>query len=258
MALSAVRSSDRQVDPCEAFFRARFRELGTDARARGEKAYLKSALDFHGVTQPIIRAAARDWCREHPELDRASLIASVRGLYATSFHDLRSAGIALLERKARLLEAEDADFLVELVRRSGNWAHVDWIAAKVLGGLVAREPQLLAKLPRWGKDEDFWVRRTALLAQLDALRSGGGDFELFAELARPMLEEKEFFIRKAIGWVLREASRRRPELVRDFLLAHAARASGLTLREASRHLPAEMAAQVKSVLGKGRTRPART
>ena len=84
------------------------------------------------------------------------------------------------------------------------------------------------------------MRRTALLAQLRALRHGGGDFALFAEIAAPMLEEREFFIRKAIGWVLREVSKKRPELVRDFLAEHGARASGLTRREASKYLPAGM------------------
>ena len=103
-----------------------------------------------------------------------------------------------------------------------------------------RAPDAPPRLRTWARDRDFWVRRTALLAQLRALRHGGGDFALFAEIAAPMLEEREFFIRKAIGWVLREVSKKRPELVRDFLAEHGARASGLTRREASKYLPAGM------------------
>jgi 3-methyladenine DNA glycosylase AlkD len=72
--------------------------------------------------------------------------------------------------------------------------------------------------------------------QLDALRRGGGDFPLFARLAEGMIEEREFFIRKAIGWVLREVSKKRPALVAAFLRDHGARASGLTVREASKYL----------------------
>jgi 3-methyladenine DNA glycosylase AlkD len=63
---------------------------------------------------------------------------------------------------------------------------------------------------------------------------------LFAEIAAPMLEEKEFFIRKAIGWVLREVSKKRPALVFDFIREHGARASGLTRREAMKYLPPVM------------------
>lgn len=85
------------------------------------------------------------------------------------------------------------------------------------------------------KDDDFWVRRAALLALLRPLRDGGGDFAL-ARHADAMLDEKEFFVRKAIGWVLREASKKRPALVADWLAPRAARASGVTVREAVKYL----------------------
>ena len=79
---------------------------------------------------------------------------------------------------------------------------------------------------RHASDDDLWVRRVALLAQLRALRRGGGDFALFAEVAAPMLPERGFFICKAIGWVLRDVSNLRRALVRGFLLAHARACSG--------------------------------
>ncbi len=126
------------------------------------------------------------------------------------------------------------------MRASGYWAHVDYLATQVIDPLVVAHPALLARTRTWAKDEDFWVRRTALLAQLRPLRSGAGDFALFAEIAAPMLEEKELFIRKAIGWVLREVSKKRPELVRDFFREHGARASGLTRREGTKYLPDAM------------------
>jgi 3-methyladenine DNA glycosylase AlkD len=88
------------------------------------------------------------------------------------------------------------------------------------------------------------MRRAALLAQLDELRAGGGDFPLFAELAAPLLPEKEFFIRKAIGWVLREVGHRRPQLAFEFLRAHRAQASGLTVREGARRLPPALRAKL--------------
>ena len=62
-------------------------------------------------------------------------------------------------------------------------------------------------LDRWSRDEDFWIRRSAMLALLLPLRDGGGDWARFAGYADRLLEEKEFFIRKAICWVLRETSK---------------------------------------------------
>ena len=76
-----------------------------------------------------------------------------------------------------------------------------------------------------------------MLSLILELRSEDGDFELFAGFADGMLDEKEFFIRKSIGWVLREASKARPELVYDYLLNRIKRVSGLTLREGSKRLP---------------------
>jgi 3-methyladenine DNA glycosylase AlkD len=220
-------------------FRASFRALGSPARAVSEKAYMKSELQFHGVSAPQLRALCVTFCKEN-ELDAASLRAIVDALFATDWFDLRSMGIALLERKRALLVARDAPWLIGLVRASGCWAHVDFLATAVIDPLVAANPPLLARTRTWAKDRDFWVKRTALLAQLRALRGGGGDFALFTEIAAPMLEEKEFFLRKAIGWVLREVSKKRPALVHDFFRAHGVRASGLTWREGTKYLPEAM------------------
>jgi 3-methyladenine DNA glycosylase AlkD len=165
---------------------------------------------------PGVRAAAKDLLARHPSLTREQLRALVDAAYRTDFHDLRSAAIAVMEKRHRLLERADLPWLIGLVRASANWAHVDWMAVKVVGPVVGSEPK---EIQRWAKDQELWVRRTALLAQLDELRAGRGDFDLFARIAAPMLGEREFFIRKAIGWVLREVSKRRPDLVFQFLKA---------------------------------------
>jgi 3-methyladenine DNA glycosylase AlkD len=216
-----------------AYFRRRFRAEGDPQIAPTQQAYMKSSLTFHGVVSAQVRAAAKDYCAEHVA-EHDPLVAEVDALFATPDFDLRSAGIALLERKRKLLGRPDADWLITLVRRSPCWAHVDWLATKVVPS--ALDPRPAKQLRAWAADALFWVRRTALLAQLDAMRAGGGDFELFCELAEPMLSEREFFIRKAIGWVLRDVSKKRPELVRAFVASHGERMSGLTRREASKYL----------------------
>ena len=161
-------------------------------------------------------------------------------LYATGYHDLHSAGIAVLELRADLLRPRDVPWLIGLVRASPGWAHVDWLATSVIASALGDGPDLRRRVRAWARDRDVWVRRTALLVQHDALRRGEGDFALFAEIAAPMLGEREFWIRKAIGWVLREVSKKRPALVRDFLLEHRERVSGLTLSEGAKYLPAAM------------------
>jgi len=234
---SARRAQPDRLDRAAlAFFRARFRAEGDEERAAGAKAYLKSQLRFYGVPNPGIRAAVADYLRSESLQNAKDVVAVSRALYATDEHELWSAAIAILEKRRKLLEPDALPWLVELVRKSAGWAYVDWIAAKVIPAPLAKAPKPAAIVARWAKDGDFWVRRTALLCLLDDLRGGGGDFDLFERVAVPMLEEKEFFIRKAIGWVLREVSRKRPELVRGFISRHRERMSGLSLREASKHL----------------------
>ena len=207
---------------------------------------MKSDLRFWGVDAKQLRAECAAFCKDCPSLDREALISSVNALFATDWFDLRSVAIALLERKRRLLSADDAPWLIELARRGACWAHVDYLVTKVIGPLLEGDRTLPKRVRAWGADKSFWVRRVALLAQLRALRSGGGDFALFAELAGPMLAENEFFVRKAIGWVLREVSKRRPALVRDFLIDCGASCSGVTWREATKYLPTEMKQQVEA------------
>ena len=220
------------------FFERRCREHASIKRAVGEKAYLKSDLRFIGTMMPAIREAARDFAREHPELTRTELRRIVDELWSTDVFELRSCGIALLSRCAMLLDERDLPWLIGLVRRSKTWAHVDWLAGEVIANVVGESPTALRRLPAWARDDYFWVRRTALLVQLPQLRHERGDFELFARLAAGMLDEREFFIRKAIGWVLREVSKKRPRLVFAFLREHRSDVSGLTLSEGAKYLPA--------------------
>jgi 3-methyladenine DNA glycosylase AlkD len=233
----------RAVTPpaaARSFFRKRFSQVGTPARAKQEQAYLKSDLRFHGASVPEIRRAGADFARAHPDLTRAELRAIVGALYASDWYEYRSVSIALLGRYEDLLRATDLPWLAGLVRSSNTWAHVDWLAAGVIGGIVERYPASLKRLPVWAEDQSFWVRRTALLAQLRVLSRGAGDFDLFARLAAGMLDEREFFIRKAIGWILREVSKTRPELAYGFLRDHRAEVSSLSLQEGAKYLPAAM------------------
>lgn len=216
----------------------RLAAVGDPATAEQQRRYMKSTSRFHGVPTATLRAEAKRLLTAHPELDHRMLIALVEALWKSGWWDLRSVAIMLLDlRSKKLLGPRDLPFLIALVRDAACWAHVDELAATVIGAVLAAHPEERAQVRVWARDADsFWVRRTALLAQLRVLRRGGGDFALFEEIAIPMLGEKEFFIRKAIGWVLRDVSKKRPELVRGFVARHRERMSGLSLREATKYL----------------------
>jgi 3-methyladenine DNA glycosylase AlkD len=125
------------------------------------------------------------------------------------------------------------------VRESRTWAYVDGLAGNVAGEIALRDPaSAWPRIDAWATDEDFWVRRSALLALLRGIRAGTPDLPRFTRYAGPMLAGQEFFVRKAIGWVLREISRRDPAWVAQWTEVNISAMSGVTFRQAIRRLPA--------------------
>ncbi|HEY2278778.1 MAG TPA: DNA alkylation repair protein [Streptosporangiaceae bacterium] len=216
---------------------AELRAAGQPERAVTEKAYLKSDLNFFGVGVPAARAIVRSWCRAHPDLGHDELTAVAAGLWARPDYECRMAAQMLLIQNPGLLGPADIPQLEQILRQARTWALVDGLTCDLMGPLVERYPELTGVLDRWAADPDFWIRRSALLSLLLPLRRGAGDFERFSRYADQMLDEREFFIRKAIGWVLRETAKRRPALVAGWLEPRITRLSGVTLREAVKPLP---------------------
>jgi 3-methyladenine DNA glycosylase AlkD len=213
------------------------RRAGDPDRASHEKRYLKSDLQFFGMSVREIRRVLRAFADERPELDHSEVVDLVLALWKRPVFELRMSAVELLRVYGYLLEPSDLPLVERLIRDSKTWALVDVLAPAVAGPLVERFPKLGTTLDRWAADEDFWVRRAALLALLEPLRRGDGDFPRFGRYADAMLDEREFFIRKAIGWVLRETAKKQPAMVYRWLKSRVKRASGVTVREAVKYLP---------------------
>jgi len=213
------------------------RSAGTPERAAHEKHYLKSDLEFLGASVWEIRRAVKSALESQP-LGHDGLVALVRELWRAPMHERRMAAVAALELREGELGVADMPLIEELLRDSRTWALVDGLAGDVAGSIAQRDAGGVGPiLDRWAADPDFWVRRAALLTELKPLRSGAA-LDRFARHADAMLDEREFFIRKAIGWVLRETGKRRAPEVITWLAPRTGRASGVTMREAIRYLPA--------------------
>jgi 3-methyladenine DNA glycosylase AlkD len=210
-------------------------EVGTPERAAGEQRYLKSDLEHLGTTVGENRAIVRAFAREHAELAHDQLCSLIRALWSRRIFDCRLACGLMLEAYPELVAPADLDMLKELIEDSHTWALVDLFAADVIGKLLLRHPDAAPQLDPWAADPDFWVRRSALLSQLRPLKDGA-PFDRFGRYADAMLDEREFFIRKAIGWVLRDIAKRNPDAVYEWLAPRIARASGVTVREAVKYL----------------------
>ncbi|MCU7823150.1 DNA alkylation repair protein [Kitasatospora sp. DSM 101779] len=222
---------------------AELRGAVVPGRAEQEKAYLKSSLQHLGVPVPGMRAAVRGLLRRHPGLDREAVLALVGELWAQPVHESRSCAGFLLEARERLLVPADLALLERMLEQCDTWAHVDVIAPKAAGPLLLRYPETAQVLLRWSRREELWVRRGGVLGHLPALRSPERFplfFGEFGALADPLLTDPRFFVRKALGWSLREGAKHHPEEVCDWLAGRLSRVSGLTLREALKPVPQEV------------------
>ena len=229
---------------------ARLRAAAVPGRAEGARRYLKSTLEFYGTPVPAMRAVVRELRRGHRGLGRDELLRSVGELWdepaGAVVFERRLLAALLLQAYLPLLRESDVELLERFLREARTWALVDPLAVDVAGPLLhdLPGPAATAVLDRWAGDGDFWLRRSALLAQ--SARSGPAPTRRFLRYADALLDEREFFVRKAIGWVLRTLSRHDPDAVAGWLLPRAHRASGVTLREALKYCSPEQAAAVRS------------
>jgi 3-methyladenine DNA glycosylase AlkD len=224
------------------------RAIGNPERAAAERRYLKSDLEFFGVGVPDMRRVVTAAVRGTSGLDREAAVAWAAELWREPVHERRMAAVEVLRLARPQLRADDLATVEALIREARTWALVDSLAGDIAGVIALGHPsQAWPRIDGWAGDPDFWVRRSALLALLPAIRAGQPDLARFGRYAIPMLAEKEFFIRKAIGWVLRETSKRDPQWVTAWTAAHAREMSGVTFREATRRLPPATAGHLRAL-----------
>jgi 3-methyladenine DNA glycosylase AlkD len=217
---------------------------GDPERARGQQAYMKSALPYRGLRSPELAALLRPLLAEHRLDDRRVWWETAGELWDGATHrEEWYAAIALLRHRhyRAWLDPDLLPLLRHLLVTGAWWDVVDEVAAHLVGGVLAGHREAVTPVVRrWATDEEsMWVRRAAILAQLR--HRADTDTALLAEAVEANLEGSaygsEFFVRKAIGWALREHSRTDPAWVLAFVDAHADRLAPLSRREALRLLP---------------------
>jgi 3-methyladenine DNA glycosylase AlkD len=224
--------------------RAELAAAADAVRAAQQQAYMKSAMPFRGVPMPEVRRITRAAVRAHPLADQAALVAAVTMLWDEATHrEERYAALTVLQvpRHRRWRDSTLLPFYEHLVLTGRWWDLVDDLATHAVGELLRAEPEPVAPvIRRWAAADDLWLRRAALVCQVGA--KGRTDGDLLADIivtvaAPPEALSRDFFVRKGIGWALRDYARTDPDWVRSFVDAHADRLSPLSIREATKHLP---------------------
>lgn len=212
-------------------------ELADPVKAPVMRAYMKSAMPFRGVASPERNVLLKRVLTDHILPDRVTYVATVLELWrAADFREERYAAIALSGHRAyqRWQDPELVPMYEEMIVSGAWWDHVDELAIRRIGPILRADrggvtPIMLS----WAGGRDLWRRRTAIICQIGAKEDT--DTDLLMRAIEPAIAEPEFFLRKGIGWALREYAKTAPDWVRSFVDDHPD-LSGLSRREALKHI----------------------
>ena len=203
-------------------------------RAFKMQAYMKTQQAFFGVPAPLRKQLFKQAISEFPVRDAKQYRDAIKALWQGSHREMQYQALEVAEHGKHFRTSEHMPLYEILLDTAENWDTVDWIAISLAGLLIKSQPELRSWLIKWREADNLWLRRAALIAHLKHKQHT--DINLLSETTLMLAPEREFFIRKAIGWVLREYSKTNPNWVRAFVQAHRAELSGLSQREALKHI----------------------
>jgi 3-methyladenine DNA glycosylase AlkD len=199
---------------------------------------MKSTMPFHGLSARELRDLLRPHLKTFAPADRAEWESTVRTWWdGAAYREERYAAIALARHRAARpwQDVRSLELDRHLVVTGAWWDVVDVIAGHLVGGVLAgHRTEATPVLRSWVVDDDLWLRRTAVLCQLGA--GADTDLDLLTFAVEENLGDPSFWLRKAIGWALRQYARTDPAWVRAYVDLLGDRLSGLSRREATKHL----------------------
>jgi len=223
------------ADELVAKIRSDLRAVADPVRAPQMQAYMKSSMPYLGVPVPVTRKLTKQAALARPPADLDELVGATTRLWRSAeFREERYAATTLAGLRLATGRLEVLPLHREMIVTGAWWDHVDAVSHLVGAVLLAHPAELGTLLGGWSTDDDRWLRRTSIISQLGF--KSRTDTGLLTAVITPNLTDKEFFVRKAIGWALREYAKTDPEWVREFVELHSGSISPLSRREALRHL----------------------
>ena len=204
-------------------------------KAAGMQAYMKTDMPFYGVQKPARTPILRQLVHDFPPADRDGYQALVLALWNLPHREEKYLALGVAQHFRSFVDTVSLPLYRRLIVEGAWWDFVDEVATHLIRDLVMNHPnEAWPEVDTWIEDPDMWLRRSAIICQVGA--RGKTDAERLFAFSGARLEEKEFFIRKAIGWALRDYARTDPEAVAGFVTTNRDRLSGLSFREATKHI----------------------
>lgn len=199
-------------------------------RAYQQQRYMKSQMPYYGVSLPQIRLISKAIFKENaPENINEYRETLLYFFEKAKYREFWYAGTEYANCFKAFIKEENIDIYLKIIRFTAWWDIVDHFAANIVGKALEKGCNTATYAKKFIEDEHMWVRRTGLLMQLKCKEKT--DFDLLKELIFAVAHEKDFFIRKAIGWVLRQYSYTNPSQVKNFIEENCKRLSPLSVRE---------------------------
>ncbi len=213
-----------------------YQEARNPARADAMSSYMRGKFAFLGIPAPQQRLLSRQVVATLPRPTELDLRDIALLCWERPEREYQYFACGYLRRYVRLCSAGFLTTAADLITTSSWWDTVDPLSSHVVGGLVAQHARLIAEMDRWALHTDTWLIRGALLHQLHYREAT--DAERLFRYCTEQAAHRDFFVRKAIGWALREYAKTDPGAVRRYVGAHRGQLSALSVREALKHLTA--------------------
>jgi 3-methyladenine DNA glycosylase AlkD len=223
------------VEALTAFASSRLAAVADPEKAAPMAAYMKTDQAFYGVQKPGRSGIFDEMIDRFAPSDRDDYTSAVLALWDQPHREEQYFAIGFAKAFPRYITLSSVPLYRRLIVEGAWWDFVDDIATSLVGSVLRnqRDP-MTPKIRAWIDDRDLWLRRTAIIGQLG--HKEATDEALLFDACSQRLDEQEFFIRKAIGWALRDYAKTNPAAVRSFVLDHREEMSGLSFREATKHL----------------------
>ncbi|MDP1728989.1 MAG: DNA alkylation repair protein [archaeon] len=196
--------------------RAELFSLKNLQRAEASKKYLKSPYNFYGVTVPQLRKVAKKY--QHLSVyDNFNLFDE---LWNSNNHEEMSLALYLLTNHRKNFNLEFWDFLTneKRINKFKTWDHVDEACSHTLGEILVNNTQLNNKIKEFSQSKNHWIRRISMVSQYPLIKKGKIQLTIF--LAEKLCYDEDIYVQKATGWMLREAGKKNPIQVKEFIKIH--------------------------------------
>ena len=205
-----------------------------ESRAKKQAAYMRDLFPFFGLPTQVRRAVQKPLFKTYPIQNEKQYKQVLTDLWSKEQREFQYAALDIASSFRKLASQEMLEIYEMMIRKKSWWDTVDDIAANLVGPLLSKHPKLVEVMDQWIRDENLWIRRSALIFQLKWKKKT--DTNRLFTYCREVMHEPDFFIRKAIGWALRQYSKTDPIEVKQFIQNNQHKLSPLSIKEGSKYV----------------------